>query len=143
MITKAFRIKVRVQNNRLIRAREELGLTQAEATRRIGLSHSALCAFENLNYSKWSPYNELTGEWTDSARKVADYYGLSPEYLWPEEVALVKKSALQLEVGGREVVGFLTETRDTESEMLPRLLNQLNEREKAIIEKRFFGSGRI
>lgn len=87
---KPFRMKVRLYNNRLIRAREEIGLTIGEAAERAGVSYSLLCALEGLRKPAW----RATG-WSQTATRLATFYGHSPEFLWPEEIANVKKQAVR------------------------------------------------
>lgn len=107
-MTKPLRLKVRVQNNRLVKAREDLGLIQAEAARLIGVSASILSALENCRGSigakAVSTYNEATGEWTRTALKIASFYGLAPEYLWPDDVAAVKRNAFAIEMSAGDAL---------------------------------------
>lgn len=98
---KELRLDVRVRNNRLIRAREELGLTQAEASRQIGITPSELSAWENLKTKR--AVLTTDGDWRDSAKRVAAFYGYSPEYLWPDAIFAIRKSALRLEANASDV----------------------------------------
>lgn len=117
----AFRIKIRIQNNRLVRAREELGMTQAVAARAIGVGASVLSAFENLS-SRDSPWSSTYSRWTDTARKIADFYGYSPEYLWPEEIAALRKNAAQLELSAREVCAFIDEEQIEHRDFIAKVI---------------------
>lgn len=99
---KPFRLKVRVYNNRLIRAREELGLTQSEAAERMGVAANYLSALETLRPTRLGKAWRSDG-WTLTARRIAAFYGLSPEYLWPDEIAAIRKNALQLEVAASDL----------------------------------------
>src|SRR5688572_21542560 len=97
---KPFRLKVRVCNNRLIRAREELGLHQSAAAEAIGVSASQLGALENLKEAAWS---DREGRWRVPAIRIAEFYGMSPEFLWPDEIAAVRKAAFQLEMAAADI----------------------------------------
>lgn len=99
---KPFRLKVRIYNNRLVRAREELQLTQRDVARRIGVSPHIICYLENCKHQAWGEFG-----WTPSAQALADFYGYSPEYLWPEEIAAVRKNALSLEVAAGDIPALL------------------------------------
>ena len=92
--TPTFRATVRIRNNRLIRAREVLGLTQAAASRAIGLPQGFLSAYECLSKSA----RAKRGGWTPTAIKVADYYGHTCEHLWPDEVEEVHTTTLSIEM---------------------------------------------
>jgi transcriptional regulator with XRE-family HTH domain len=116
-----FRIKIRIQNNRLVRAREELGMTQAVASRAMGVDASTLSAFENLNANQ-PAWSDARARWTDTARKIADFYGFSPEYLWPEEIAALRKNAGQLEMSSREVCAFLDEERIEHRDFIAKVI---------------------
>nr|AKH47298.1 sigma-70 region 3 domain protein [uncultured marine virus] len=89
-----FRATVRIRNNRLIRAREVLGLTQAAAARAIGIQVSVLSAYECLTKSA----RAKRGGWTPTAIKVADYYGHTCEHLWPDDVDEVHTTTLSIEM---------------------------------------------
>lgn len=96
-MTKPFRLLVRIKNNRLVKAREDLGLSMAAAARAIGIGVHCLMRYENLQQSPLAD-----GEWRREACMIAEWHGLSPEFLWPEEVAMVRKSAMRLEIGAGE-----------------------------------------
>lgn len=84
-MTKELRLTLKVRNNRLIRARESLGLGAMEASKRIGISYSTLLELENL---KTSPLGRR-GSWRKPVLKVALFYGNTTDYFWPEAVMAV------------------------------------------------------
>ena len=139
---KLFRMKVRLYNNRLIRAREDLGLNQTEAARQIGITNSVLSAYENFGVRNgkrvlgqaWGP----TG-WTPSALMIADFYGYSPEYLWPEEIDSVRKNAMTLELSSADVHVFAS--GDMEARELASRVTEakklLSPAHREILEARF------
>lgn len=101
MSVKQLRLDMKVRNNRLIRAREELGMTQAEAARQIGIGASDLSALELLRKAARSD----TG-WTPTAERIASFYGLSLEWLWPIEIHAIRKTALRLEMNACEMASM-------------------------------------
>lgn len=138
---KPFRVKVRVQNNRLVRAREELGLTQVEAARRMRLSKERLNSLENFRDPAWGPFG-----WTPSALRIAEFYGYSPEYLWPEEIAMVKRNAFVLEANATEAFALSGgEVDETDMRALTHQLDSamtrapLSARERGVLQLRSAG----
>ena len=99
---KPLRIVARLRNNRLIRAREALGYTNAaQAARALGLSPAMLWALETLKDSpvfRGARPGFKAGDWTKSALRVAKAFGTTPEYLWPEELDAVKKTKVVIEL---------------------------------------------
>lgn len=83
-----FEVTVRLRNNQLVSRRQELGLSQAAAARRIGLTNSCYCAYEGLKHDPRSSLQSV--EWKPSALRIAGFYGASPEILWPESVLAVQ-----------------------------------------------------
>jgi hypothetical protein len=99
---KPLRIVARLRNNRLIRAREALGYTNAaQAAYALGLPLDAVWAFEALKQSpvfRGARPGFEEGDWTKSALRVAKAFGTTPEYLWPEELVAVKKTKVVIEL---------------------------------------------
>lgn len=94
---------------------------QKEAARRMGISASHLSALENLAYKPGCrPWNENRCVWTPLGRKVADFYGRDPAYLWPEEIGAVRKRVMTLELSSREVCAVL-ETRIEARDLLEKI----------------------
>jgi DNA-binding XRE family transcriptional regulator len=99
---KPFRAVVRLKNNRLVRLREELGLTSVALAEKIGMALSTYIGLENLKTQAM----KKTGKWSDSATKIAEFHGVSCEWLWPDEVRAIRARALILEANARELVGL-------------------------------------
>lgn len=141
---KSLRFDVKVRNNRLVTAREQLGLTQTAAAKMIGVVN--LGRLETCNDQAMGTY----GEWTMSAQKIATFYGYSPEYLWPEEVRALKKRAATLFVDATDVAELLSgrpdlllqEKRDVEAEaqLFDRAMGSLNPREREVLRRRAEGA---
>jgi transcriptional regulator with XRE-family HTH domain len=130
---KPFRILVRVKNNRLVRLREELGLKVCEFAKLVGLNASLVCNLENLKVPAWTENG-----WRPGALVIADYHGVSPEYLWPDEVAKVKKTAFMLEAAMEDVLRFRQPDEELEAKELTSitrgLLEKVSPRQKRVIE---------
>lgn len=144
---KPFRVKVRIGNNRLITAREQLGLSQAECARRIGISNGALNELECLRRSahrarEQSGSVELLPEWTEVALAIAAFHGLSPDYLWPEEVRAVRANKFELAAHAEELVALPTSPslalETSELKAAARVaLKTLTLREEKVLRMRF------
>ena len=96
-----FRVEIRLRNDRLIRAREELGWTQAEAARKIGINGSLLNALETLRKSPWGAEG-----WRPTAETIATFYGLGLDYLWPDAIDRVTRTRFESSIAAG-VVGSL------------------------------------
>lgn len=93
----------RSENRRLIRARTELGLTQSDVARLLSVGPSVVCALEGQRKPAWGE-----GGLTDTALRMATFYGHDPEYLWPKEIGPVRRVALRQECAAGEAFDVLT-----------------------------------
>jgi transcriptional regulator with XRE-family HTH domain len=86
--TENFRIRIeaRIKNAALIKAREELGLTQTEAAEKIGIYTSLLSMYERL---RAYPSQE-------TQYKICDFYGFSKEEVFPDELRAFAKNSREL-----------------------------------------------
>ena len=100
---KAFRVTIKLKNNRLTRLREELNMTGNDLAEAAGITASHYSAFENL---KVQAFNSDTRTWKPSALKLAEFHGVSCEWLWPDEIRAVRAQTLQLEASAQELVGL-------------------------------------
>ena len=78
---KDIEIEIRARNNQMKERRLDLGLTQTRLSRRIGIS---LHAYADLEGMRRSPIH--SGMWTNAANKIAQFFRVSPSYLWPENL---------------------------------------------------------
>lgn len=134
---KPFRVDIRVRNNRLVRLREELGLSQAEMARRIPITVGCLCAYENLHTMPWSG-----DHWKAAALAIAAFHGVSPEYIWPECVAQVVGAQRSFELDLREAKTLATDPhRQLEAKEIGTLLHEmtakLSPKHARVLEQRF------
>ena len=139
---KPFRVVAVLRNNRLIRAREQLGYpSQAAAARAIGVEPRTLSAFESF---RWSPWSTHAGTWKEVARRIARAYAYEPEELWPEVIRQVEATAMTLELGAAEVESLSPERLAESAELraaVERALGTLPARQARVLRDRF-GLGR-
>jgi hypothetical protein len=139
VLGKPLRVVAKLRNNRLIRAREELGLMSAKAAAdRFGIDYGRLVKYEGLKEDPWS---RRRSDWKEGARQIADAYGYHPEELWPEVTREVQRTTAILEVGAVDVPLALapsTENADLDLAIdCRRALMLLSPREAAVIRRRF------
>jgi hypothetical protein len=84
---KDFHVVIRLKNNQLLERRERLGVTQKMFADFCSIAKTVYAAFECL---RESPINSK-GEWKEAALRIAAFYEVLPEVLWPEMVCNVKK----------------------------------------------------
>lgn len=94
-----FRLQVRIKNNLLISLREGLKLTPREMADKIGLSYPLYLKYEGL---KQSPLAR-TGAWSRSAQKIAAFFNVSPDDLWPDVILAVQTPTAERIVGAEQV----------------------------------------
>jgi DNA-binding XRE family transcriptional regulator len=134
---------VRVRNNRLVTSREQLGLSQTAAAEAIVVSKSLLNSLETCRELALGK----NGEWREAAVRIAEYYGQSVEWLWPDEVRVLKKRAATMFVDAADI-GHALEARPdlllqekNEGDAIAKTLNgvlwQLSPRERNVLEQRF------
>ncbi len=103
----AFRIEVRVRNNRIIRARERLGhASGAAAAKALGIPYHSWVNYESM---KESPLN-ADGAWKESALAVADALFAAPEDLWPDEALRITKARVTIEASFEQMTRAFGET---------------------------------
>lgn len=142
---KEFEVQIRLRNNLIKRRRLELGLTAQVAAKACGLSYSTFIKYEGLGAS---PICRRTTEWRPSARRLAEFFGLTPEQLFPDAVLAVKRPTVSIEANAERVLalarmGASGEEVATPDHLLERkemskdaffALARLPERERKIIE---------
>jgi RNA polymerase sigma factor (sigma-70 family) len=151
---KEFELTFRLRNNLLKQKRLEHGFkTLYEAAEAIGVNKVNYSRFEALRDSAKS---SKTGSWKPTAIKIAQYYGCTPEELWPNVVLSITQPELVKQIGAEEVAvlagmralaelppkpdELLMEVRDTEK--LRACLEELGKtrsgrRKRKVLELRF------
>lgn len=70
-------------SNRLLQLREELGMSQADVCRASSINSFS---YSKLERGVESPL-DYKGEWSTYAKRLSDFHGLSPSYLFPSHAA--------------------------------------------------------
>ena len=83
---KQLSVQVRLRNNLLLERREDFGLSQGDLAEMIGISKGAYCGHEAMSKS---PIRSC-GEWKQTAQRIADYYRVLPDDLWPEAIQAIR-----------------------------------------------------
>lgn len=132
---KDLRVVVRLKNNQLVERREELGVTIAMMASLIGINKSSYGMFENLQQN---PVSGTTGTWVNSAVKIAEYYEVDPEELWPDWVTKLKSTYTErcLDVEGARYLLTGAYTQQGALPLAEELLNkiQLSQRLSEVLD---------
>jgi RNA polymerase sigma factor (sigma-70 family) len=141
------RATLRLRNHRLTTLREELGLSQAELARRLGVTASY---YNSLETMRKSPVG--ADGWLPTAEKIAKYHGVDASYLWPDAVCAIRQTVYTREVSIEEAAlmagtarpaigpGEMMDHDDTIQE-IEHALAELPAREADVIARRFGLSG--
>lgn len=143
-----FRVTIRARNNLLVQRREELGLSQSEFCRAVGVNISTYCTYECM---REDPIGSRG--WKPIARKIADYHGVAPAELWPDSVLAVEQVTATRQVTAQQMAALAVATMgdppllpedvdralDSRREVasLEESLGDLHERDRRIVEMRF------
>jgi len=118
-------IKVSVKNNRLVREREGMGLSQRQVGEAIGFRVGFVSEFETMRRSPQSTKAGVCVGWTESAKRLAHFYGRPCEYFWPEDVVSMSgfKSSIEetLEACPQETAAITSEVQSRVASDLLRL----------------------
>ena len=135
--TPAFRVQAKLRNNRLIKAREELGYkTAVAAATALGLNYSSLVAYEGL---KESPWTKKMG-WKPMAEKIAASYGYACDELWPEVISRVTITRSDYEVSEHVLALAAPVDTHTNKQVLAaqvgKVLLTLSPREEEVVRRK-------
>ena len=150
-----FELQLRIRNNRLKSRRLGLGLSAPKMAVRIGVSYGVYLDLEGLKSSplRGSGFAQRgPREWTNSALKIANFFCVLPEDLWPDAVLAVQKStvtttvdaeALLLSAGAAAPLELPSPSDRAEGEELSAAILEsfadarLTPREEMVVRKRF------
>lgn len=149
---KDLRIVAKIYNNQLRERREALGLTGTALAEKIGVPFGTYCHLETMHDS---PLTSAVGSfgkpreprWRDAAVKLAEFYRVTPEELFPEAVREMKRTIAEIRVNAEEVAAlvapppernpFLLLSAGEEMAALDEALAELSAREKDVLRLRF------
>ena len=137
---KEFEIRIKIRNNLLIQRREALGLNNKEIAKLMGLSLGNYNNYENLIikplktniYLRTEENPEgLSTEWKESALKIAEFYQVAPDELWPDVIFKVQNNMLLRKVGA-EIVEALLGKATLYTSLPPSELYELKEKAQIV-----------
>lgn len=136
-------VKVTIRNNLILRRMKQLGIrSQAELAKLSGLPQIVV---SNLIRMKKRPVHVVSGEWLDTAFALSSALQAEPEELWTQtqrsmalesnsrEVSMSEEAVMQLASGDDLERQVLT------SKVLNEAMETLSERERDVLQRRFFG----
>ena len=111
--TKPIRATIKLQNNCLRARRVALGLSAREIAEKIGISYHTYLRLENMHRG---PISVREGQpWLDGAVKLAKFYQVLPEHLFPSVVLAVDKPVSSREFDESEIQALLPDYMRRES----------------------------
>ena len=156
---KDLNIEIRLRNNRLLARRKELGMTQRDFAKAAGISLDTYAGLERMTRPPLRTCDDRgpleTPQWSPGAVALADFYNCDPGELFPQfaisgrppvlrverdedELGLLVGQASQEMLCSPEDAVARRDLRDTITE----LLDELDPRERYVIERRFGLDGR-
>jgi RNA polymerase sigma factor (sigma-70 family) len=108
---KDFELTMRIRNNRLKQRRLALGLKPRELAERAGISYGYYLRLEGLKVGPMVASRGRGGmgvlNWSETARKLADFHMVDLEELWPDAIRSVSKSEVVARIEGEQLLGAL------------------------------------
>jgi transcriptional regulator with XRE-family HTH domain len=117
---KPIRVEMRLKNNILLSLRENTGLSPRALAEKISISYTGYLDIESLRISPLC----TSGEWTRRARKIAAYWKMLPEDLFPKAVLRVRKTSGSFAMDERQIDRLLAVPRES----LPELPEEIPDR---------------
>ena len=112
--TKPIRATIKLQNNCLRARRMALGLSTHEIAERVGLSYGTYLRMEGMQQSPLSSVKDGQG-WKESAQRLARFYRVLPENLFPSVVLAVDQPVTSREFDESEIQALLPDYMRRES----------------------------
>ena len=97
---KPLRVEMRLKNNVLVSLRERAKLGIHELAKLAGVGAQT---YHGLELLRVKPISRKTGDWSPSAYKIADYYRLPVEALFPDDVLAVERRTAKLALNVADV----------------------------------------
>lgn len=117
---KPIRVEMKLKNNILFSLRENTGLSSKNLAEKIGICYVSYLNMESLRTSPLCP----SGEWAQTARKIAVYWKMLPEDLFPEAVLRVRKTNGSFAMNAQQIDRLLAIPRES----LPELPEEIPDR---------------
>lgn len=137
---------LKLRNNRLIKMRKSLGMSQPELASKADVGWQVYNAYECM---RLNPVRQ-DGEWRNSAVKVAAFFNRDPEYLFPQVVSEMRATETSRELDEVDILslgpgnGILSITagdpvvKSETAQALSDAISSLGEREQTVVKMRFF-----
>jgi transcriptional regulator with XRE-family HTH domain len=125
---KELEVTLRIRNNLLKERREKLDCTQREMADVIGIRKSIYGGFECLSISPFAS----DGEWSEDARKTAEYFNCEPEDLFPPSIVKIVAPVSTRKLDGAEIHLLLSSHTQTSAEGYERHLLEADTEESTI-----------
>lgn len=158
---KEFELQLRLRNNLIKSRRLALGLSAKECAERCGVSYPLYLRYEALTASPvatkviWNGNNDreiVSAGWRPSARRIAAFFGCSPEELFPEAVIAVKTPVAVTQIAADQAMALAAYSGEFEApeppdgllekreayELIHKAIERLPPRQRAVIRARFF-----
>jgi RNA polymerase sigma factor (sigma-70 family) len=145
-MAKEFYLTLRVQNNLLREQRCAQGLSAPQAAKAAGVTYTMYHRYESL---KVSPLT-CRGEWKSSALRIASYFQVLPETLWPAAILAVEMPIVHREMSQGEIYTLLerhTPWQETSPEqcaieheemaLIVQAVEQLSPKHREVMVRRF------
>jgi transcriptional regulator with XRE-family HTH domain len=110
---KEIRAVLKLKNNRLIKAREQLGLTAAALSEKIGVDKNSISKLENLRLGPIDGFGRIRS----CVQKLADFHGYSVEYLFPDSIGALQARSVTREFSVAEAMRLSQRTPEQELEV--------------------------
>lgn len=140
---KEFRVKLSVRNNLLVSRREALGISAPQLAEKLGVCYSMIWKLETL---RESPLLEDGTSWSKAARKLAEFYKVLPEDLFPDAILAANHTSVEREMGAEEAFALaggeaqLPDARllsEERKQLVGAAVSTLSTREQKIVAMRF------
>lgn len=102
---KELRIRITLKNNRLYSAVKDTGMTAKQFCKANNLPYNHYNGFVCLRICPFKTFRgQPTGEWKDTVLDFSKALGYSPEYLFPEDLMVIKKTKTEREMDTKELM---------------------------------------
>lgn len=129
-----FRLQIKVRNNRLMKAREQLGMSPKQFAAAVGMSYGQYLAYEGL---KMDPFRAGGRGLRETAERICEFHQLSADYFWPEAVRAVVKPQLEAEISAPALQQLSAGASEANRAFILHMLRSLSPREEKVIRMRF------